>query len=112
MEKEEKEKINLEKKTEEKKFKKKKSVNWDSKLTENLQNASKNQDKKPDEKLSAENEKEYLEIEVINKDGNIKKERVKYDRKDSKEFVKKREEISHDEYKKAKEFLEQHKNEE
>ena len=91
-------------------FKKKKSVNWDSKSFENKENSSK--EKKNEIKLSGENEKEYLEIEVINKDGNTIKERVKYETKESKEFVKKREEKSHDEYTKAKEFLEKHKNEE
>ena len=85
----------------EKKIKKKKSVNWD---------ISKDQEKKPEVKLS--NDKEFLEIEEVNKDGNIVKQRVKYESKESKEFVKKREEKMHDEYTKAKEFLENHKNEE
>ena len=49
---------------------------------------------------------------MVNKDGNIVKQKVKYEPKESKEFVKKREEKMHDEYTKAKEFLENHKNEE
>ena len=82
-------------------MKKKKSVNWD---------ISNEKEKKPEVKLS--NDKDFLEIEVVNKDGNIVKQRVKYESKESKEFVKKREEKMHDEYTKAKQFLESHKNEE
>ncbi len=95
-----------ENKKDEKKFKKKKSVNWDSKIFDN-----KEQEKKPEVKIG-EGDKDFLEIEVINKDGNTIKERVKYERKESKEFTKKREENIHNEYTKAKEFLEQHKSEE
>ena len=104
MENEHKEKIKDESTTDQKKYKKKKSVNWESKkLDEN---------KVTDESLkNKENDKDLLEIEVINKDGSTKKEHVKYERKESKEFVKKREERAHDEYTKAKEFLESHKNE-
>ena len=104
MENEHKEKIKDESTTDQKKYKKKKSVNWESKkLDEN---------KVPDESLkNKENDKDLLEIEVINKDGSTKKEHVKYESKESKEFVKKREERAHDEYTKAKEFLESHKNE-
>jgi len=104
MENEHKEKIKDESTTDQKKYKKKKSVNWESKkLDEN---------KVPDESLkNKENDKNLLEIEVINKDGSTKKEYVKYERKESKEFVKKREERAHDEYTKAKEFLDSHKNE-
>ena len=108
MEKETKEQVNFEKKPEGKKIKKKKSVNWDAKTQEN----PKVEEKKPEVKLPAEGDKDFLEIEVINKDGNTIKERVKYESKESKEFAKKREEISHNEYTKAKEFLEHHKNEE
>ena len=96
-------KTNLNKDHDEKKFKKKKSVNWE-KVEE--------QQKKPEVKLSPDNDKEYLEIEVINEDGKTIKEKVKYESKERKEFAKKREEKMHDEYKKAKEFLEKHKNEE
>jgi len=104
MENEHKEKIKDESTTDQKKYKKKKSVNWESKkLDEN---------KVTDESLKKkENDKDLLEIEVINKDGSTKKEHVKYERKESKEFVKKREERAHDEYTKAKEFLDSHKNE-
>ena len=84
-----------------KKIKKKKSVNWD---------ISNEQEKKPEVKVS--NDKDFLEIEVVNKDGNTIKEKVKYESKESKEFVKKRGEKMHDEYTKAKEFLEKHKNDE
>ena len=75
-------------------------------------NVSKEQEKKPEVKIGGEGDKDFLEIEVINKDGNTIKERVKYESKESKEFTKKREEISHNEYTKAKEFLATHKNEE
>ena len=108
MEKETKEQANIEKKQGEKKIKKKKSVNWDIKTQDN----TKEQEKKPEVKLPSEGEKDFLEIEVINKDGNKIKERVKYESKESKEFAKKREEKTHNEYTKAKEFLEHHKNEE
>ena len=108
MEKEIKEEVNIGKKPGEKKIKKKKSVNWDAKTQDN----TKVQEKKAEVKLPAEGDKDFLEIEVINKDGNKIKERVKYESKESKEFVKKREEKTHNEYTKAKEFLEHHKNEE
>ena len=94
----------MKKEEKEKKMKKKKSVNWDTKVQDNGQNS---QDKKDEGKSG-----EFLEIEVINKDGNTVKERVNYETKESKEFVKKREEKMHNEYTKAKEFLENHKNEE
>ena len=91
--------------SDEKKYKKKKSVNWETKEGEVK--------KEPEpEAEQPEIKKEFIEIEVINKDGNTFKERVKYEKKNSKEFTKKREQIAHDEYKKAKEFLESHKNEE
>ena len=108
MEKEIKEQANIGNKPGEKKIKKKKSVNWDTKTQDN----TKVQEKKAEVKLPAEGDKDFLEIEVINKDGNKIKERVKYESKESKEFVKKREEKTHNEYTKAKEFLEHHKNEE
>ena len=87
-----------------KKFKSKKSVNWEA-------NAD-NEKIKTEKKVEIPSDpKDFLEIEVINKDGSTKKEHVKYESKESKEFVKKREEIAHDEYTKAKEFLKNHKNE-
>ena len=94
----------MEKEAKEKKIKKKKSVNWDTKVQNNDQ---KSQDKKDEGKSG-----EFLEIEVINKDGNTVKERVNCESKESEEFTKKREEKTHNEYTKAKEFLENHKNEE
>ena len=112
MEKGTKEPVNFEKKPGEKQFKKKKSVNWESKILENMDSATKEKEKKPEVKLSSDNDKEYLEIEVINKDGNTTKKRVKYESKESKEFTKKRGEKMHNEYTKAKEFLEKHKNDE
>ena len=71
-----------------------------------------NEKDKEDNKINENNKNEYLEIEVINKEGNITKERVKYEHKSSKEFFQKRESLSHDEYTKAKEFLEHHKTDE
>ncbi len=93
-------------KKDDKKIKKRKSVNWDSKIE--------NEEKKKKENVNISNinSKDLLEIEVINEDGNIKKELVKYERKSSKEFNHKREENSHNEYTKAKEFLAKHKNDE
>ena len=89
-----------------KKLKSRKSVNWDSKIE--------NEEKKKLEKVNISNinSKDFLEIEVINKDGNVEKEYVKYEHKSSKEFNQKREENSHNEYTKAKEFLATHKNDE
>ena len=89
-----------------KKLKSRKSVNWDSK--------TENEEKQEKEKVNISNinSKELLEIEVINKDGNVEKEYVKYEHRPSKEFNQKREENSHNEYTKAKEFLESHKNDE
>ena len=92
------------------KIKKKKSVNWDTKRIEEINNIQEkgNDNLKPQDI----NDKEYLEIEVINEEGQTIKEKVKVERKKSKEFIKKREEKMHDEYKKAKEFQEKMKNEE
>ena len=109
MENEHKEKINDEATTDHKKYKKKKSVNWESKKLE--ENKASNEPVKNIENGKDSNDKDLLEIEVINKDGSTKKEHVKYERKESQEFVKKREERAHDEYTKAKEFLDSHKNE-
>ena len=82
--------------------KKMKSVNWESKMLENV--------KKEVNFNKDEKEKEYIDVEVINIDGSTTKEHVKCERKKSKEFLDKREKIAHDEYKKAKEFKESHKN--
>ena len=94
------------KNSEEKKLKSRKSVNWDSKIE--------NEEKKTSDKITISNinSKDLLEIEVINKDGSSEKEYVKYEHRPSKEFNQKREENSHNEYTKAKEFLESHKNDE
>ena len=46
----------------EKQFKKKKSVNWESKILENKENTTKEEEKKPEVKLSSDNDKEYLDI--------------------------------------------------
>ena len=91
---------------ESKQLKKRKSVNWES-------NIQKEEEQKKNKDVSLrENPKDFLEIEVINKDGNIIKQNVKYEHKTSKEFSKKREENSHNEYTKAKEFFVKHKNDE
>ena len=87
-----------------KKLKSRKSVNWDSKIEK--------EEKKGKVNISNINSNDLLEIEVINKDGNVEKEYVKYERRASKEFNQKREENSHNEYTKAKEFLASHKNDE
>ena len=109
MESEHKEKINDEPTTDHKKYKKKKSVNWESKKLED--NKAPNEPVKNVENGKDSNDKDFIEVEIINKDGSIIKEHVKCESKESKEFVKKREERAHDEYTKAKEFLENHKDE-
>ena len=81
-------------------------MNWES-------NIEKEEEQKKNKDVSLkENPKDFLEIEIINKDGNIIKQNVKYEHKASKEFSKKREENSHNEYTKAKEFFVKHKNDE
>ena len=112
MEKEYKEKINDEKTTDPKKYKKKKSVNWETKIIDEKEIPKEPEKKTEKENVPFGNDKEYLEIEVINKDGSTKIEKVKYEKKNTKDFEKKREEKSHDEYTKAKEFLEKHQNDE
>ena len=89
-----------------KKYKSKKSVNWESKSDIKLE------EKKEQVKISNGNNKDFLEIEVINKDGTINKENVKYEHKTSKEFSQKRIENSHNEYTKAKEYFINHKSDE
>ncbi len=93
-------------KKEYKKLKSKKSVNWESK--------KENEEKNKNDKVNTLNlnSKEFLEIEVINQDGNIIKEIVKYEHNSSKEFSEKRIENSHNEYTKAKEFFINHKSDE
>ena len=88
-----------------KKFKSKKSVNWEA-------NADKEKIKTEKKVEIPSDPKDFLEIEVIKEDGNTIKERVKYEHKTSKEFSQKRVENSHNEYTKAKEFFVSHKNDE
>ena len=111
MEKEYKESINEQKSTEHKNIKKKKSVNWDNVKSEDKNSEQSEKEKKSEIKDLNQNDKELLEIEVINHDGSTIKKHVKYEKKESKEFSKKREEKSHNEYTKAKEFVESHNNE-
>jgi hypothetical protein len=111
MEKEYKEKINEQKSTENKNIKKKKSVNWDLAKSDDKNSEQNEKEKKSEIKDFNQNDKEFLEIEVINNDGSTIKEHVKYEKKERKEFIKKREEKSHNEYTKAKEFVESHNNE-
>lgn len=85
-----------------KKFKSKKSVNWE--MSPDIEKLKK------EKKVEISNDpKDFLEIEVINQDGNTIKERVKYEHKTSKEFTQKRVENSHNEFTKAKEFFINHK---
>ena len=87
-------------------YKKSKTVNWESfKDFKKL---------KKDEEIKKANEsvKDLLEIEIIDPDGKIIKEQVKYEHKITKEFSKKRVENSHNEYTKAKEFFVNHKSDE
>ena len=107
MENEHKEKINDEATTVHRKYKKKKSVNWESKKIED--NKAPNEQVKNVENGKDPNDKDFIEVEIINKDRSIIKEHVKCESKESKEFAKNREERAHDEYTKAKEFLENHK---
>ena len=89
-----------------KKYKSKKSVNWESNEEKEKEN------KKKEVTISNGDSKDFLEIEVIKEDGKVIKERVKYEHKTSKEFTQKREENSHQEYTKAKEFFINHKSDE
>jgi superfamily II RNA helicase len=111
MEKEYKESINEQKSTEHKNIKKKKSVNWDNVKSEDKNSEQSEKEKKSEIKDLNQNDKELLEIEVIKDDGSIIKEQVNYEKKESEEFIKKREEKSHNEYTIAKEFVELHNNE-
>ena len=111
MEKENKDKISEQKSIDHKNIKKKKSVNWDIVKSEDKNSDQNGKDKKSEIKDSNQNDKELLEIEVIKDDGSIIKEQVNYEKKESEEFIKKREEKSHNEYTIAKEFVETHNNE-
>ena len=111
MEKESKEKIIEQKSTDHKSIKKKKSVNWDIAKSEDKNSEQNEKEKKSEIKDFNQNDKDLLEIEVINNDGSTIKEHVKYEKEESEEFIKKREEKSHNEYTKAKKFVETHNKE-
>ena len=55
---------------------------------------------------------EYMEIEVIEKDGSVIKKLVKKEAKENKEFQEKKKKAYHNEFAKAKEFMMKHKDEE
>ena len=65
-------------------------------------------EKIPDKK---DDEDEYIEIEVIEKDGTKVKKIVKNDGKENKEFQEKKKKAYHNEFAKAKEFMMKHKDE-
>ena len=56
-------------------------------------------------------DEEYMEIEVIEKDGTIIKKLVKKENKENKEFQEKKKKAYHNEFAKAKEFMLKHKDE-
>ena len=58
-----------------------------------------------------ENNEDYMEIEVIEKDGTVVKKMVKKDKKENKEFQEKKKKAYHNEFAKAKEFMMSHKDE-
>ena len=58
-----------------------------------------------------ENNEDYMEIEVIEKDGTVVKKMVKKDRKENKEFQEKKKKAYHNEFAIAKEFMKNHKDE-
>ena len=58
-----------------------------------------------------ENEEEFMEIEVIEKDGTTVKKLVKKEKKVNKEFQEKKKKAYHNEFAIAKEFLKNHKDE-
>ena len=62
------------------------------------------------EKIS-ENNEDYMEIEVIEKDGTVVKKMVKKDKKENKEFQEKKKKAYHNEFAIAKEFMKNHKDE-
>ena len=64
------------------------------------------------EKIPEKNDnEEYIEIEVIEKDGSVTKKLVKKDAKENKEFQKKKKMAYHNEFAKAKAFMMSHKDE-
>ena len=58
-----------------------------------------------------ENSEDYMEIEVIEKDGTVVKKMVKKDKKENKEFQEKKKKAYHNEFAIAKEFMKNHKDE-
>ncbi len=58
-----------------------------------------------------ENNEDYMEIEVIEKDGTVVKKMVKKDKKENKEFQEKKKKAYHNEFAIAKEFMKNHKDE-
>ena len=58
-----------------------------------------------------ENNEDYMEIEVIEKDGTVVKKMVKKDKKENKEFQEKKIKAYHNEFAIAKEFMKNHKDE-
>ena len=63
------------------------------------------------EKMPEKKEEEYLEIEVIEKDGTTVKKLVKKEKKENKEFEEKKKKAYHNEFAIAKEFMKNHKDE-
>ena len=63
------------------------------------------------EKIPENNEDDYMEIEVIEKDGTVVKKMVKKDKKENKEFQEKKKKAYHNEFAIAKEFMKNHKDE-
>ena len=63
------------------------------------------------EKIPEKKEEEYMEIEVIEKDGTVTKKLVKKETKENKEFQEKKKKAYHNEFAKAKEFMLKHKDE-
>jgi hypothetical protein len=58
-----------------------------------------------------EDDDEYIEIEVVEKDGSVIKKMVKRDAKENKEFQEKKKKAYHNEFAKAKAFMLSHKDE-
>ena len=63
------------------------------------------------EKNPEKKEEEYMEIEVIEKDGTVVKKLVKKEQKENKEFQEKKKKAYHNEFAIAKEFMKNHKDE-
>ena len=63
------------------------------------------------EKMPENKGEEYMEIEVIEKDGTVVKKLVKKEQKENKEFQEKKKKAYHNEFAIAKEFMKNHKDE-